>query len=173
MDKNTGRKKSKKKMLAKTKFCESLRVRNYERPTAYYYFDIWLMFLLSWKYSKQCDIGITCNSKGVLVIFLKLNSSDWMILRRYHSLNLKWFIRSIYLRPFLQNVYKEKPWCPASGLFLFTSLPNGAKPPWVMNSWFQDWWSGVRLEDGFRKNSFQRNHLIFALLFSYLQILFQ
>jgi len=34
MDKNTGRKKSKKKMLAKTKFCESLRVRNYERPTA-------------------------------------------------------------------------------------------------------------------------------------------
>jgi len=118
MDKNTGRKKSKKKMLAKTKFCESLRVRNYERPTAYYYFDIWLMFLLSWKYSKQCDIGITCNSKGVLVIFLKLNSSDWMILRRYHSLNLKWFIRSIYLRPFLQNVYKEKPWCTASGLFL-------------------------------------------------------
>jgi hypothetical protein len=61
------------------------------------------------RYRKHWDHGIIRDSKRVFGIFRTKNSSQWKVLPGNKSLNLIWFIYSIYLRPILQNVYKEKP----------------------------------------------------------------
>ena len=71
-----------------------------------------------WRYRKHWDSGITRDSKRVFGIFRTKNSGHYKALPGINSLNLIWFIYSIYIRPILQNVYKEKKaWDFVSGFF--------------------------------------------------------
>ena len=81
-----------------------------------------------WRYRKHWNSGITRDSKRVFGIFRTKNSSQWKALPGNNSLNLIWFIYSIYIRPFLQNVYSETLWRKLQRVSSFTSLPTGAKP---------------------------------------------
>ena len=63
-----------------------------------------------WRYRKHWDSGITRDSKRVFGIFRTKNSGHYKALPGNNSLNLIWFIYSIYIRPFLQNVYSETLW---------------------------------------------------------------
>ena len=64
-----------------------------------------LFVLISWRYRKHWDSGITRDSKRMFGIFRTKNSSQRKALPGNNSLNLIWFIYSIYIRPILQNVY--------------------------------------------------------------------
>ena len=81
-----------------------------------------------WRYRKHWDSGITRDSKRMFGIFRTKNSGHFKALPGNNSLNLIWFIYSIYIRPFLQNVYSETLWRKLQRVSSFTSLPTGAKP---------------------------------------------
>ena len=64
-------------------------------------------------------------------IFRTKNSSQWKALPDNNSLNLIWFIYSIYIRPILQNVYYPRPEDILSSGFVFLRIPSGSnlRPP--------------------------------------------
>ena len=88
------------------------------------YRSLVLDLVSSWRYWKYWDSGITRDSKRAFGIFRTKNSSQWKVLPGNNSLNLIWFIYSIYIRPFLQNVYYPRPEDILSLGFVFYGTPS-------------------------------------------------
>ena len=66
-------------------------------------------------------------SKRAFGIFRTKNSSQWKALPGNNSLNLIWFIYSIYIRPILQNVYYQRRISITTGPFFICIIITSCK----------------------------------------------